>query len=198
MAGFEVHSFEVVVAMNCFGKYTESTESLIPNEDVSEVIELSDSEIKEDEDQTGEDVEVGEEMEEVSTITEEMEEVKLLTDEELQRIAEEVDKREQESAKKVEEKPDFVAKLLEHCINTILLEELTGVGQRMNAFRKVLADGVSKFAEREDAENSTAKMDQFVDSFRAAWKEWKKYEDAESVVNVFMKEMDNELWYPER
>ena len=182
--------------MNCFGKYTESTESLIPNEDVSEVIELSDSEIK-DEDQTGED-EVGEEMEEVSAITEEMEEVKLLTDEELQRIAEEVDKREQESEKKVLENPDFVAKLVEHCINTILLEEMTGVGQKMNAFRKVLADGLLKFAEREDAQDSRAKLDRFVDSFRTAWKEWKKEEDAESVVNVFMQGMDNELWYPER
>ena len=172
--------------MNCFGKYTESTESLITNEDVSEVIELSDSEIKE-EDPTGED-EVGEEMEEV----------KLLTDEELQRIAEEVDKREEEHVKKAMENPDFVAKLLEHSINTILLEELNGVGQRMNAFRKALADGLMKFAEREDAQDSTAKMDRFVDSFRAAWKEWKKYEDGEHVVNVFMKEMDNELWYPER
>ena len=179
--------------MNCFGKYTESTESLIRHEEEEdeEVVNVCREherlEIK-DEDQTGED-EVGKEMEE--------EEVKLLTDEELQTIAEEVDKREEESAKKAMERPDFLTKLLEHCINTILLEELTGVGQRMNAFRKVLADGVLKFAEREEAENSTAKMDRFVDSFRAAWKEWKKEEDAESVVNVFMREMDNELWYPE-
>ena len=178
-----------------------STESLIRHEeeedenvavireDMREVlIEDEIVEIK-DEDQTGED-EVGEEMEE--------EEVKLLTDEELRSIAEEVDKREQESEKKAMERPDFLTKLLEHCINTILLEELTGVGQRMNAFRKVLADGVLKFAEREEAENCTAKMDRFVDSFRAAWKEWKKYEDGDHVVNVFMKEMDNELWYPER
>ena len=145
--------------MNCFGKYTESTESLIrqeeEEEDKGEVL-VKDDEIK---DQTGED-EVGEEMEE---------EEKLLTDEELRAIAEEVDKREEESAKK--EKPDFVTRLVEHCINTILLEEMTGVGQRMNAFRKALADGVMKFAEREGAEDSTAKMDRFVDSFRAAWKE---------------------------
>ena len=171
--------------MNCFGSHTESTESLIPNQDnVSEVIDLSNVEIKEeeDEDQTGED-EVGEEMGE-----------KLLADEELRAIAEEVDKREEEK----EESPDFVAQLLEHCINTILLEEMTGVGRRMNAFRQALAAGVLKFAEREEAENSTAKMDRFVDSFRAAWKEWKKYEDGEHVVNVFMREMDNELWYPDR
>ena len=174
--------------MNCFGKYTESTESLIPREEdnASEVIDLSNVEIKEeeDEDQTGED-EVGEEMEE---------EEKLLTDKEVRAIAQEVNKREEEK----EERPDFVAQLLEHCINTILLEEMTEVGQSMNAFRKALAAGVLKFAEREEAENSTAKMDRFVDSFRAAWKDWKEKEDQESVVNVFMREMDNELWYPDR
>ena len=170
--------------MNCLRTYTESTESLISREDQTE-------------DQTEED-EVREEMEEEQTEEKMEEEEKLLMNEELQRIAEEVDKREQESVKKAMEKPDFVAKLLEHCINTILLEELTGVGQRMNAFRKALADGVMKFAEREDAQDSTAKMNRFVDSFRTAWKEWKKYEDGEHVVNVFMKEMDNELWYPER
>ena len=163
--------------MNCFGTHTESTESLIRHEeDVSEVIEIK----EEDEDEVGE----------------EMEEVKLLTDEEVRAIAEEVDKREGESEKK--ERPDFLLKLLEHCINTILLEEMTGVGQKMNTFRQALADGVLKFAQREEAENSTAKMDRFVDSFRAAWKEWKKYEDGEHVVNVFMHEMDNELWHPER
>ena len=63
---------------------------------------------------------------------------------------------------------------------------------------QALADGVLKFAQREEAENSTAKMDRFVDSFRAAWKDWKEKEDKESMVNVLMHEMDNELWYPER
>ena len=173
--------------MNCFGTHTESTESLIPREDENEeeVVHLSREhermelvEIKE--------VEVGEEMKEV----------KLLTDEEVRAIAEEVDKREEESVKK--ERPDFITKLIEHCINTILLEEMTGVGQKMNAFRQALAAGVMKFAEREEAEHSTAKMDRFVDSFRAAWKDWKEKEDQESMVNVFMHEMDNELWYPER
>ena len=165
--------------MNCFGSHTESTESLIPNQDnVSEVIDLSDMEIKEED-------EVGEEMEE---------EEKNLTDEELRVIAQEMNKREEEK----KESPDFVAQLLEHCINTILLEEMTGVGRKMNAFRQALAAGVLKFAEREEAENSTAKMDRFVDSFRAAWKDWKEKEDQDSVLNVFMREMDNELWYPDR
>ena len=176
--------------MNCFGKYTESTESLIRHddenedenvvairEDMREVL-VEDVEIK-DED------EVGEEMEE---------EEKNLTDEELRAIVQEMKKREEEK----KESSDFVAQLLEHCINTILLEEMTGVGRKMNAFRQALAAGVLKFAEREEAENSTAKMDRFVDSFRAAWKDWKEKEDQESVVNVFMKEMDNELWYPDR
>ena len=182
--GVRLSLFEVIV-MNCFGKYTDSTESLIQDEDdtVSEVIDLSDLEIKEED-------EVGEEMKE--------EEVKLLTDEEVRAIAEEVDKREEESVKKVKERPDFLLKLLEHCINTILLEEMTLVGRKMNTFRQVLAEGVLQFAKTEEAENSRVKMDRFVDSFRAAWKEWKKEEDEESVVNVFMKEMDNELWHPER
>ena len=183
--------------MNCFGKYTESTESLIQHEEEDENVAVIREDMREvlvedeiveikDEDQTGED-QVGEEMEE---------EHKPLTDEELRAIAEEVNTREEESAK--EESPDFITKLLEHCINTILLEEMTVVGRKMNAFRQALAAGVLKFAEREEAENSTAKMDRFVDSFRAAWKDWKEKEDQESVVNVFMREMDNELWYPDR
>ena len=72
------------------------------------------------------------------------------------------------------------------------------MGQKMNAFRQVLANGVLKFAQTEEAENSTVKMHRFVDSFQAAWKDWKEKEDEESVVNVFMQEMDNELWHPER
>ena len=172
--------------MNCFGKYTESTESLIRHDDENEE-EVVHS-FREHERLVVVKDEVGEEMEEE----------KLLTDEEVRAIAQEVDKREGESVKKLEERPDYITKLLEHCINTILLEEMTGVGRKMNAFRQALAAGVLKFAEREEAENSTAKMDRFVDSFRAAWKDWKEKEDAESMVNVFMREMDNELWYPDR
>ena len=168
--------------MNCFGKYTESTESLIRHDDENEDENV---------------VAIREDMREVlmeDEIVEMEEEEKNLTDEELRAIAQEVKKREEEK----KESSDFVAQLLEHCINTILLEEMTGVGRRMNAFRQALAAGVMKFAEREEAENSTAKMDRFVDSFRAAWKDWKEKEDQESVVNVFMREMDNELWYPDR
>ena len=177
--------------MNCLRAYTESTESLIRHEDENEEEEVNLC-------REHERLELVEVKEEEVEVGEEMKEVKLLTDEELGAIAEEVDKREGESVKKLEERPDFLLKLLEHCINTILLEEMSLVGQSMNRFRKVLADGVLKFAQREEAENSTAKMDRFVDSFRAAWKEWKEKEDEESTVKVFMHEMDNELWYPER
>ena len=174
--------------MNCFGKYTESTESLIRHDDENEDEHVV--AIRED----MREVLVQDEIKEEDEIVEMKEEEKNLTDEELRAIAQEVKKREEEK----KESPGFVAQLLEHCINTILLEEMTGVGRKMNAFRQALAAGVMKFAEREEAENSTAKMDRFVDSFRAAWKDWKEKEDQESVVNVFMKEMDNELWYPDR
>ena len=173
--------------MNCFGKYTDSTESLIRKEEEDE--EVIDLRRREDEGlEIREEDEIGEEMEE--------EEVKLLTDDEVQAIAEEVNKREEESENK--ERPNFLLKLLELCINTILLEEMTLVGQKMNKFRLVLAEGVSKFAKTEEAETSRVKLDRFVDSFRAAWKDWRSKEDEESVVNVFMQEMDNELWHPER
>ena len=39
------------------------------------------------------------------------------------------------------------------------------MGQKMNVFRQVLSDGVLKFAQTEEAEDSTVKMDRFVDSF---------------------------------
>ena len=160
MAGFTVHSFKVI-AMNCFGSHTESTESLIQHED-------------ENEEEVVNFCREHERLELVVEAAEEMEEEeKPLTDEELRAIAEEVNKCEEENVKKAMERPDFITKLLEHCINTILLEEMTGVGRKMNAFRQALAAGVLKFAEREEAENSTAKMDRFVDSFRAAWKDWK-------------------------
>ena len=68
----------------------------------------------------------------------------------------------------------------------------------MNAFHQVLAEGALKFANSEGAQNSKVKLDKLVDSFRAAWKDWKEKEDKKSAVDVFMKEMDNELWYPKR
>ena len=72
----------------------------------------------------------------------------------------------------------------------------TGVCGAGKGFRQVLAEGALKFAEMEGAGNSKVKLDKLVDSFQAAWKDWKEKED-KSAVDVFMKEMDNKLWYPE-
>ena len=119
-----------------------------------------------------------------------------MTYEELRAMAEEIDEKKKEENGKEEERPDFLLRLLEHCINTILLEEMSLVGQKMNEFRRVLAEGVLRFAEMKEAENSKEKLERLVDSFRAAWKDWKSKNDKESAVNVFMREMNNELWNP--
>ena len=66
----------------------------------------------------------------------------------------------------------------------------------MNAFRQVLAEGALKFADSEGAQNSKVKLDKLVDSFRAAWKDWKEKEDKKSAVDVFMEEMDNDFGIP--
>ena len=65
----------------------------------------------------------------------------------------------------------------------------------MIEFRKVLARGVMLFAEKH-AEDK-AKVDRLVDAFRAAWKVYRERGDEKTTMNVFMKEMDNELWVPE-
>ena len=172
--------------MNCFGgKYSESTESLIQKE---EVIDLT---------ETQGDMQIEEEQLEEGELIEEEETPKLLTDEDLEAIADRVEKREKEDEQK-KKRPDLIVKLLEHSINTILLEELHLVGEKMNAFRQVLAEGALKFADSEGARNSKVKLDKLVDSFQAAWKDWKEKEDKKSAVDVFMKEMDNEIWYSEK
>ena len=183
----------VFFIMNYFGKYTDSTESLIKKEE-DEVVDFTEMQIKE-EDETREEMKEEEEDQLNKTLTEEESEVKLLTDEEIQAIAEEVVER--ETSMKKRDRPDILLKLLEHCINTILLGEMNLVGQKMNKFHRVLAEGVLRFAEMKEAENNRVKLERLVDSFRAAWKVWKTKDDKESVVDVFMKEMDNELWYPE-
>ena len=139
------------------------------------------------------DMQIEEEELEEGEVIEEEEPPKLLTDEELEAIVDRVDKREKEDEQK-KKRPDLNVKLLEHSINIILWEELHLVGDKMNAFRQVLAEGALKFADSEGARNSKVKLDKLVDSFRAAWKE---KEDKKSAADVFMKEMDNELWYPE-
>ena len=179
--------------MNCFGgKLSESTTSLIKKEVIDLTETQGDMQIKEESQlEEGEMIEQDEEED-----VEAEEPPKLLTDEELEAIADEFDKREEEEQKK--KKPDLTVKLLEHSINTILLEELHMVGEKMNAFRVALAEGALRFAEMEGAQNNKVKLDKLVDSFRAAWKDWKGKEGKKSAVDVFMKEMDNERWYPKR
>ena len=80
-------------------------------------------------------------------------------------------------------------------VDTIMMEEFFETNRKMNLFRHVLAQGVLKFAEKH--EGDTAKMDLFVDSFRAAWKVYKKDGDKEKTMDVFMKSMNNELWFNE-
>ena len=58
----------------------------------------------------------------------------------------------------------------------------------------MLARGVLLFAEKH-AEDK-AKVDRLVDSFRAAWKVYRENGDEKTTLDVFMKEMDNELWLP--
>ena len=90
---------------------------------------------------------------------------------------------------------DAVVVLLKRIIDTIMMEELFETNRKMNLFRNVLAQGVLKFAEKH--EGDTPKMDLFVDSFREAWKVYKKDGDHEKTMDAFMKAMDNELWISE-
>ena len=103
-----------------------------------------------------------------------------------------------EDTKKEEEadvEGDAIVVLLKRTIDTIMMEELFDTNTKMNLFRNVLAKGVLKFAEKH--EGDTAKMDLFVDSFRAAWKTFKQHGDHEKTMDVFMKTMNNELWISE-
>ena len=109
----------------------------------------------------------------------------MLTDEELKEIKEEVDKKESGC---------FVAELIKKTIDTIMIEEFYEINSRMNAFRRVLAKGILLFAENHTED--TAKLERFVDAFRATWKVYKENEDEKNVLDVFVNEMNNELWTP--
>ena len=111
---------------------------------------------------------------------------KMLTDEEIKEIKEEVDE---------EESAYLVISLLKKTINTILVEEFFETNTKMNEFRRVLARGILLFAEKQGEDK--AKVDQLVDSFRAAWKVYREKGDEKTTMDVFMKEMDNELWVTE-
>ena len=109
-----------------------------------------------------------------------------LTNEDIKEIKEKVDE---------EEEIDLVVVLLKKIIGTITMEEFFEVNRKMNLFRTVLSKGILKFAEGHM--DDTPKMDRFADSFRAAWKVYKKDGDEKVTLDAFMKAMDNELWFNE-
>ena len=107
----------------------------------------------------------------------------MLTNEELEEIKEEVDKKESDF---------FVAELIKRTVGTIVMEELYETDKKMNRFRNVLAQGMLAFAQNHTED--TAKLERFVDAFRTSWKVYKENEDEKNVLDVFMNEMNNELW----
>ena len=108
-----------------------------------------------------------------------------LTNEDIKEIKEKVDE---------EEECDVLRVLLKKTVETIMMEELFETNRKMNLFRRVLAQGILKFAEGHM--DDTPKMEKFVDSFRVAWKVYKEDGDKEKTMDAFMKAMDNELWTP--
>ena len=109
-------------------------------------------------------------------------ETQTLTNEDIKEIKEKV------------EEADPVVVLLKKMIDTIVIEEFLETNRKINLFRRVLAQGVLKFAEKHTED--TAKLDRLVDSFRTAWKVYKEHGDHEKTMDAFMKAMDNELWIP--
>ena len=106
----------------------------------------------------------------------------MLTNEELE---EEVDQKESGC---------FVAELIKNTVGTIMIEEFYETDKKMNWFRNVLSKGILAFAQNHTED--TAKLDRFVDAFRTSWKAFKENEDEKNVLDIFMNEMNNELWTP--
>ena len=110
----------------------------------------------------------------------------MLTNEDIKEIKEEVDER--------EEADDALVALLKKVVDTIMIEEFFETNKKMNQFRNVLAQGILAFAQNH--ERDRPKMDLFVNAFRAAWKVYRDGGDEKNVLDVFMNEMNNELWIP--
>ena len=111
---------------------------------------------------------------------------KLLTDEVIKEIKEEVDEK---------ESGDILVALLKKTIDTIMVVEFFETNTKMNEFRRVLVSGILQFAEKHTEDK--AKVDRLVDSFRAAWKVYRENKDEKTTMDVFMKEMEYQLWVPE-
>ena len=88
----------------------------------------------------------------------------------------------------------FVAELIKNTVSTIMIEEFYETDKKMNRFRNVLAQGILVFAQKHSEDK--AKLERFVDAFRASWKAFKENEDEKNVLDIFMNEMNNELWTP--
>ena len=88
----------------------------------------------------------------------------------------------------------FVAELIKNTVGTIMIEEFYETDKKMNRFRNVLAEGILAFAQNHTED--TAKLERFVDAFRTSWKAFKENEDEKNVLDIFMNEMNNELWTP--
>ena len=86
----------------------------------------------------------------------------------------------------------FVAEVIKNTVGTIMIEEFYETDKKMNRFRNVLAKGMLAFAQNHTED--TAKLERFVDAFRTSWKVYKENEDEKNVLDVFMNEMNNELW----
>jgi len=105
-----------------------------------------------------------------------------------------VDVSQGEDGKEEKEGDCLLGRFIDQVAKTVLLEEMQIISQKLCEFRHMLSEGVLKVAEEMDAEGKPAKMDKFVDSFRAGWKEWKEKGDKKSTLDVFMWNMDCELW----
>ena len=106
-----------------------------------------------------------------------------LTNEDIKEITEKVDEKEE---------ADVLMVLLKKIIDTIMIEEFFETNRKMNLFRSTLSQGVLKFAEKHVGD--TAKLDRLVDSFRATWRVYREDGDEKATMDVFIREMNTELW----
>ena len=119
----------------------------------------------------------------------ELKEEKMLTDEEVKEIKEEVDEK---------DAGELLLPLLKKTIETILTEEFFETNTKMNEFRRVLARGVLVFAEKhtEGWWIHSFRFGRWIHSERLR-KSTRNVETKRPTTDVFMEEMDNELWIPE-
>ena len=85
--------------------------------------------------------------------------------------------------------------MLERVIDTILLEEVTHLGAKMNRYRGVLAEGIRTFAEGHQEDK--ADLSHLIEAFRQGWKVYRVNEHVKATLDTFMEAMNNQLWVPE-